>query len=301
MKKHSFKRLILACALILVMAFVACTSQRSVDDRPLAVVSILPQKSLVEAIAGKHFEVMVLVPEEGNHETYEPEARQLANMSKALVYFKNGLLGFEKSWLPGIAQSNPEMKVVNLSEGIQLIRGHEIPHGDHIHEGGIDPHFWLSVSAVRIQAGHVAAALKQLDPEHAQEYDYNHLQYLAHLDSLDLELKEILKGMSGSSFMIFHPSLGYFARDYHLEQIAIEYEGKEPGPAYLRSLVDVAREKNIRILFVSSQFSSKSAEVIARQINAGLKSFNPTALDWEQSLLTVAHDLAAAAPNKINP
>lgn len=300
MKKDSFNRLILACALASSIVLAACSTHSSPGERPLAVVSILPQKSVVEAIAGEHFEVMVLVPEEGNHETYEPEARQLVNLSRALIYFENGLLGFEKSWLPGIAQSNPDMKIITLSEGIQLIQGHEIPHGDHTHEGGIDPHFWLSVSAVRTQAGHVATALKQLDPEHAPDYEKNYHQYMTHLDSLDQELQKILQGVSGSSFMILHPSLGYFARDYNLEQIAIEYEGKEPGLAYLRSLVDVAREKNIRTLFVSSQFSSKSAEVIARQINAELKPFNPTALNWEQSLLEVARDLAAA-PKQVNP
>lgn len=300
MKKHSSNLLIFVSILIFSMAFVSCSTRRSVDERPLAVVSILPQKSVVEAIAGDHFEVMVLMPEEGNHETYEPEAKQLVDLSAASVYFETGLLGFEKLWLPGISESNPDMKIVNLSEGIELIRGQEIAHGDHTHEGGIDPHIWLSVSAVKTQAENVVSTLKQTDPENASYYEDNYQHYLAHLDSIDDNLQAILKGISGRSFMIFHPSLGYFARDYNLEQIAIEYEGKEPGLAYLRSLVDIAKVKNIKILFVSSQFSTHSAEVVARQIHAEVKSFNPTALNWEQSLIQVAREIAAT-PNPVSP
>lgn len=292
MKRYLFRLLDLVSFAVLMFFVSACSNQNGVESQRLAVVSILPQKSMVEAIAGSHYRVMVLVPEEANHETYEPEARQLVDVSRAEVYFKNGFLGFEKSWLPGISRNNPEMKIVDLSEGVPLIRGQEIMHGDHMHEGGIDPHYWLSVSAVKIQAAHVVNTFKQIAPADADIFEKNYRQYIAHLDSLDGILQEILHQQSGNSFMIFHPSLGYFARDYHLEQIAIEHEGKEPSPAYLRALMDTAAKKNIQVLFVSSQFSSKSAEVIARQTGAVLKSFNPTALHWENSLLQVARDLA---------
>lgn len=296
MRQLSFYNLISAILLLVAIAFTACSSPQSAkSEKPLAVVSILPQKSLVQAIAGDRFKIMVLVPEEGNHETYEPEARQLVELSSARVYFGTGLLGFERSWLPGISENNPDMQVVSLSAGVPLIHGREVPHGDHVHEGGIDPHIWLSVSSVRTQAAQVVQVLSHIDPDNASEYENAYNQYVLHLDSLNKVLEEILQPIAHRSFMIFHPSLGYFARDYNLDQIPIEYEGKEPGPAYLKSLVEIAREKDIHTLFVSSQFNSQSAEVIANQINGTVKSFNPTALNWEESLLKVARDIAAAS------
>ncbi len=92
--------------------------------------------------------------------------------------------------------------------------------------------------------------------------------------------------------MIFHPSLAYFARDYNLEQIPIEEEGKEPSPAYMRQLIDIAREKEITTIFISSQFNNQSAVTIARQLNARVEEFNPSSPDWSNNMRSIAQKLA---------
>ncbi|NTW26636.1 MAG: zinc ABC transporter solute-binding protein, partial [Lentimicrobium sp.] len=166
---------------------------------------------------------------------------------------------------------------------------------DHRHEGGIDPHTWLSVSAARIQAGNILKGLNTIDPENETYYQANYNNFLIELDSLDSKIKNILAASDTRSFMIYHPSLAYFARDYKLEQIAIEQEGKEPSPAYMKELIDIAAEKKIRTIFISSQFNRQSAVTIAEQLNARVEEFNPSSPDWGNNLLLIAKKLAGSA------
>jgi zinc transport system substrate-binding protein len=265
------------------------------NEAKIITVSILPQKTILEEIAGDKFQVNVLIPEEGNHETYEPTARQMAETGKSVAYFKLGHLDFEVNWLDKLVQNYPDMKVVNTANRLELIVGEEIVHGDHVHAGGVDPHIWLSVSTVRVQAENMTKGLMELDPENAEFFEANLTRFSASLDSLDQQIREILATSETRSFMIYHPSLGYFARDYDLEQIAIEQEGKEPSPAYMKQLIDIAAEKNIGTIFVSSQFNKQSALTIAGQINAKVEEFNPISPDWHNNMLSIARQIAGSS------
>jgi len=281
--------------LILILCLGSC-KQGSVskNDTKVISVSILPQKYIVSQIAGDKISINVLVPEDANHETYEPTASQMVETGKSLAYFKLGYLDFENSWLGKLTESNPGMEVFDTSEGINLISGEEHGHGGHIHQSGIDPHIWLSVSDVKQQANNILKGLSQIDPKNSTYYNSNYNRFLVSLDSLDQDIREIFDSLPSRSFMIFHPSLAYFARDYGLEQIAIEQEGKDPSPVYMKQLIDLAKEKGIHTIFVSSQFSKQSALAIARQINARVEEFNPSAADWPENMRSISTKLAAS-------
>jgi zinc transport system substrate-binding protein len=287
------KRIFLVLLSGLIAGLWSCnTTPESKTKQKVVTVTILPQQYLINQLAGDKFRVNVLIPEDANHETYEPTARQMVETGNSFAYFKLGLLDVEKSWLENICESNPELKVYITSTGIDLIKGDAHKHGDHSHEGGIDPHIWLSVSTMRIQAENIATSLTEIDPENKEYYLSRYNKLLLSLDSLDSEIKHIFSSAGTKSFMIFHPSLGYFARDYNLEQIPIEEEGKEPSPAYMRQLIDIAREKEITTIFISSQFNNQSAVTIAHQLNARVEEFNPSSPDWSNNMRSIAQKLA---------
>lgn len=277
----------------------SCVQQSTTNtNSKVLTVTILPQKYVVSQIAGDKFTVNVLIPEEGNHETYEPTAQQMVETSKSVAYFKVGHLSVEESWLNKLAESNPEMKIYNTAEGFELIEGAPHVHGDHVHAGGIDPHTWLSVTGVRAQAGVVLKALQEIDPENSAYFQSNYTGFIASLDTLDSRIRELISSSGVTSFMIYHPSLGYFARDYQLEQIAIEQDGKEPSTAAMKELTDLASEKKISTIFISSQFSKQSALTIADQINAKVVEFNPSSADWSNNMLQIAQKLADSNKEK---
>lgn len=251
-------------------------------------VSILPQKHFVTKIGGERVNVDVLVSPGSNPVAYEPSPRQMTALAKADVYFTIGVR-FEDTWLEKIRSATPGLKIVSTREGIERkpIDRHEghNGHGGHDH-GSFDPHIWLSPPLVMLQARNILTGLIDIDPDHRQTYEQNYAAFINEIVSLDIKLRQRVK--KGKEFMVFHPSWGYFADAYGLEQIAIEIEGKSPKAADLTRLIQLARDHDIRTVLVQPQFSTRDAEMIAKSIQGKTVVADPLAEDWADNLLQVA-------------
>jgi zinc transport system substrate-binding protein len=276
-------------SLLLCLFVSACNKKKEENPVPIITVSILPQKFIVEQICGDKFMVKVLLPPGANHETYEPTPRDMASLESANLYFSIGYLDFELNWLPRFTTGQSGLKVINTSTGIPLIEGHD--HED-VHGRGIDPHTWLSTTNVKMQARTIANALIKSDSLHSA-YFKQRLARFEHLaDSVDNQIRIRLSSCPGKPFLIFHPALAYYAREYGLEQISIEYEGKEPSAARIRELIDISRKKNIRTIFISREFDTRNAAAIAEEIHARVIVFDPMAADWPGNMIHLAELIA---------
>lgn len=91
--------------------------------------------------------------------------------------------------------------------------------------------------------------------------------------------------------MIYHPSLSYFARDYDLEQLSLELEGKTPSPSHMKELSDLGREHGISTIFVQVEFDRKNAEVLAAEIGAKIVPLNPLDEEWPTQMMYIAKKL----------
>ncbi|MBP0000021.1 MAG: zinc ABC transporter substrate-binding protein [Cyanobacteria bacterium SID2] len=286
------------------------------DDETLDVtVSIAPQKYFVEKIGGDNVEVSVMVePGESPH-TYEPKPDRLRALSDAEAYIQIGI-DFEKAWMDRIQSANPEMLAIDSTEGIEKIsigehhheehhddeteeeHSHEEHHDDeteekHHHDGEmLDPHVWLSPELVKVQAQNIHNALVQLDPENQDEYDANLAAFVRELDELDAQIRQNLANLENRKFLVFHPSWGYFARDYDLQQISIEVGGQEPSASELAQIITEAQADNIKVVFAQPEFSPRSAEFIAREIDGEVLLITPLAPDWSDNLLKVSQTFA---------
>jgi zinc transport system substrate-binding protein len=298
-------------ALLALFFFGADTAQA----RMKVFVSIAPQKYFVERIGAGLVDVSVLVAPGASPHTYEPKPRQMAALAEADLLFAVGV-PFEAVWLPRISAAAPGLKIVSMEEGIRKIPmsqhshddGHDDGHddeqvqgpghdnGDDEHNHGVlDPHVWLSPKRAFALAQNTAAALSEIDPHHRVVYQRNLEALLADIQKLD-ETLEALFAEAGAirTFMVYHPAWGYLAHDYGLVQIPVEISGKDPKPAQLQKLIETAREKDIRILFVQPQFSQKSAQVVAKAINGRVETADPLDENWMDSLLFQARSIAEA-------
>lgn len=165
---------------------------------------------------------------------------------------------------------------------------------EHHHEG-LDPHIWLAPSLVKKMAHTALQSLQQVDPANSGVFRKNYQMFAMEIDELDAGLKKALKGKEGLEFIVFHPSWGYFAKEYHLKQVAIEVEGKDPKAAQLKKLIEHARERGIRVVFVQPQFSTRSARLIAKEIKGEVISIDPLAENWGSNMRLVAEKLGSAA------
>ncbi len=284
---------ILSVALLLA----ACggPAKNSDKDKGKAVVSvsIAPYKYFVEAIGGDDFEVNILVPAGASPHTYEPTMAQIQALSNSLAYISNGYLDFELAWLYRFYEVNPSMKIISFANNQELLYSKAWQHDDHMHYEGVDPHFWISPKSAYRIASDLKGLLVTLKPESAAVYEENYTRLVAEIAALDDEVNKMLAQYASRSFMIYHPVLGYFARDYSLQQVAVEHEGKEPSPGALKSLVDNARSLGIKTIFVQPEFDRKNSEVIATEIGAGVVTIDPLSADWPGSIRDIAAALAA--------
>lgn len=168
---------------------------------------------------------------------------------------------------------------------------HEKEHA-HDHEGGLDPHIWLDPILVKVQAKTIYDTLVLIDAKNKAFYEKNYQEFLKEMDELHMNIQGTLKNAKDSAFMVFHPSWGYFAKRYDLEQIAVEKEGKEPKPKELIELTYEAKKHAIKVVFVAPQFSQKAARTIAKSIGGNVINIDPLSYDYANNLRNVAKGIA---------
>lgn len=146
-------------------------------------------------------------------------------------------------------------------------------HG-HSHAHGIDPHIWTSPRALQHMAANAYEAIHALWPD-SVKYTENHARLQEQLAALDARTAGKIAASGVRYFIIYHPALTYYARDYGLQQVAIEDDGKEPSARALARLIEQARHDGVRRIFYQSQFPASAVEVIARDIEAQSVAIDP--------------------------
>jgi zinc transport system substrate-binding protein len=279
------------CIFIMTLFLASCglTGGQDTGGKIGVMVTVLPQVEFVSAVGGDRVDVKAMVPPGANPHTYEVTPAQMAKLSTAKMYFKVGSpIEFELTWLDKLIAQNPAMAVVDCNKGIELMQSQDPD------EPGIDPHTWTSPQNVKIMVNNICEGLSRLDPEDKNFYEGNRDTYLQKLDALDADIRSALAGTVNRYFIVYHPAWGYFARDYGLKQLGIEREGKEPQAAYMARLIKEARDNNIKVIFVSPQFDTRSAEAIAREIDGRVVSIDPEGRDYLDNMRKVAAALREA-------
>ena len=251
----------------------SCTEQQQPDETTLCV-SIPPLKEVVGGIVGDDFRIEVLVPPGASPETYEPTPRQFIALNRAQLIFNVGLIDFETALLQKIENRR---KVVNLSRGIVPIAGscsHEHHAGHKAHRHGTDPHVWTSPRALKQMAANAYEAILTAYPDSAK-YTKNYEALQRRLQELDDRTAAKIARSGTDYFLIYHPALTYYARDYGLRQEAIETDGKEPSARHLSAIIRRAREKGVRKILYQSQFPASAVETVARDIGAQAVRIDP--------------------------
>lgn len=276
---------------ILLLCLTACSSKQQQSEEPTVTVTLEPLRYFTEAIAGDKFKVVSMVPKGSSPETYDPTPQQLVNLDKSTAYLRIGHIGFEQAWMDKLTTNAPHLKIFDTSKGIDVIQeaGHD--HGDHHHEGGIEPHIWNSTRNASVIADNIYAALCELDSENEPYYKHRRDSLQQIIAQTDAEVRNLLQN-ADSTFLIYHPALSYFARDYGLKQISIEEGGKEPSPAHLKELIETCRRDNARVIFVQQEFDTRNAKLIADELGITVIPINPLSYEWQEEMINVAKALA---------
>ena len=255
----------------------SCSSAKN-DNANKITVSIEPLRYLTEQIVGDRFEVVTMVPKGSSPETYEPTARQMADLSESILYIKVGELGFERTWMPRLTSNAPHITVVNSSEGIT----------SHI---GDDPHSWMSARNAIIMAHNIYEAVKRIDVKDSVLFRQRLDSLCSVIHATDKYIRQTTAQAQCKSFIIYHPALTYFASDYGLEQLALEEHGREPSAAELEQIISTARAKGVKTMFVQREFANRNVDIITNTIGARKVEINPLGYDWNKEMRRIAAEM----------
>jgi len=258
-------------------------------------VSLAPQKVFVEKIGAQHVDVTVIVRAGSSPHDYNPRPSQMKNISQATLYFAIGV-EFENIWLDKFQNLNKALIVIDSTKEVKkkLVKEEDLCNHEHNHTyDKIDPHIWVDPINVKIIAKNIYDALVAVDKNNSAEYLKNYKAYLEELETLHKEIEEILKETpKGSSFMVFHPSWGYFAKRYNLTQLPVEIEGKEPKMKALVGIIQKAKKEKVHAIFTQPEFSDKASQNIANNLNIEVIKASPLAENWAENLKMLAKAIA---------
>jgi zinc transport system substrate-binding protein len=313
---RSFSRLLpqrLFCRVLFAAVLLLGGQAWAQEERPIVVVSIAPQKYLVERIAGSRVTVVTLVKPGADPHSYEPSPAQMRQCAAGRLWLTIGF-PFENAWLPRIRGAAPGLVPISTlthaarrifnddpdgQDGDRARGADEHRHGSgECGHAGEDPHVWLSPMLVRAMLPDMAEALAELLPPHAGEFRANAAAMAAELEKLHADLLERFSSIAPEKrvFMTFHPSWRYFAHDYGLTELTVEANGREPGPQRMKRLVDAAKKRGIRTLFVEPQFPASAVRAIAAALGAVLVTVDPLAEDLPSLYKRMADELTASFP-----
>ncbi len=252
-------------------------------------VSIPVQKTFIEKIALGHVKVLSMVESGHNPHFYEPNFKHISILARAKLYISNGM-PFERVWLERIKQANPNMLIADGIAGIKL---NKLEHNNNHHDK-FDYHIWTNPLLVKQMAKNILNSLIKIDAKHRKYYTNNYQKFITELNKLDKDIRAMTDNLSNRSFMVFHPAWSYFANNYGLTQIAIQQEGRDINPKDLAKLIDLAKHKNIKTIFVQNEFSKHFARQISNDIGVKIVTINPLAADYIANMYYVVKKITEA-------
>lgn len=245
-------------------------------------VSIPPQLWVARQIAGDAADVQVLLPAGANPHTFEPTAKQVKKFADASLVLTIGL-AFERPFVKRVQGLNPTLAVAPMDAGIEKLGADQHHHhapGAHCDGEDGDPHIWLSPRLYAAMASNTTAALVRLLPQESGALEARRDAAVSEIQKIDAEVRGILEHAAVKTYVVYHPSWTYFAKDYGLTLLVIEQDGKAPSSKHLREVMAEAKAAGVRKVISEPQYDKRSAQAVAKDIGASTAIISPLLEDW---------------------
>ena len=292
-----FTRLLALFALILLLS--SCSKQvQPKEQKPTVLVSVPPYAYFVKKIAQDKVQIETLVPIGANPHIYEPSPKEVQRHQTAALWVYLGE-AFDKKVLQFFKDTHHPIHILDIAKDLDLLSiceedglETETHHCHHSHAEGYDLHVWLNPILAKQQVKKIAAALSELIPDQQQLFSENLQTLLKELDALDHQIRHILNPFHGKAILVSHPAFGYFCKEYHLVQLSIEIEGKDPLPQHITEILQQAKRYSIQSILIEPQYSNKGAELMAQSLHLPTHMVDPYAENYSENLLAIAKVIA---------
>lgn len=244
----------IALALLAAATLLASCTAAPASGTPLVLASTTLFADMARNVGGDRVRVESIVPAGAHVEEYEPRPDDSKRVSRARLFFVNGL-DLDR-WADRLLHDRrSDAPVVTLTDGLATLDG--------------NPHMWFDVSLGRRYVEKIRDALIAMDPDGRTAYLENARRYDAELAALDDEVRGIIAAIPAERrrLVTSHDAFPYFARAYGLEVVGFAQvePGKDPTPAELADLVAKIKAAHAPAVFSETGVSPRIAEAIARE------------------------------------
>lgn len=272
-----YKILAIASTLSLLFSLSACSafseesSPSSTSDTYTIATSFYPITWLTEKIGGSHISVTPLTPPHVEPHEYELSPKEVTELEKtqAVIYAS----GFQPALDKAIEEAEIP-HILDLSTSLDLLpltmedHAEDVDHDEHDH-GTYDPHFWLDPQYMIDAGSAIATMLENNDPANAEKYRANFENLKSELNALKTDFHQGLQQCQSRILISEHSAFGYVAHTYDLEAMPLSLDSEsEPGPARLKDLTSVIREKKIETIFAEEGTHATSTQALAEETGA---------------------------------
>lgn len=278
--------------LFLCLCFVSCqsTDHSTKESKPASILVTLPPYAyFVQKITQGLIPTQILVPHGTNPHIYEPSPQQVSDILKTSIWFRLGE-PIEEKVVNILKSHNSKVLDVDLSQGIALL-----DDASHIHahvDDGKDRHFWLSPKIAQMQAKMIAKTLIEHFPEYSLQLTRGLNELTIELALLDSLMAQKLKAYENKTLLVSHPAFGYFCQEFHLNQLSIECEGKDPLPKHIEHVLKKSQEIGITEVLTQKSHNNKAATLISEQLHIPIYEVDPYAMDYVSNLLHMTEIIA---------
>ncbi len=268
------KLAIIAISIIIPLSsFAVLNSEQSVfpaesldqSEKIVVIASFNPLYEFTKQIGKEKVDVSVLVPFGIEPHDWEPTISDLQKIQNADLIIINGV-GFE-NWIDNVEAINLDIVIVDTSNGISIIQN--------------DPHIWLNPVFAQTQVENIAESIIKLDSTNEKFYRENTDNYISKLDILDKQIKQELTECK-KDFIAFHDAFSYFAIQYGLNQHTIISSNQphgEPSSRTLESIINLAKDYDIKTIFAEEAADTRTSQVIANEIDGQVLVLSPLEID----------------------
>ncbi|PWE87995.1 hypothetical protein LG34_00695 [Eubacterium ramulus] len=290
--KYVFTAVLLAMILfvgsVLTMAYVRAEQKKeqAKDEDLLVVTSFYPMYVAAENVIGDVEGVTLenlSEPQTGCLHDYQLTAADMKLLSKADVFIVNG--GGIESFLSDVAESYPDLKIVQACDGIDLLESAEgtgeshndlssnedADHDDHDHSehshGDENAHVWMNLADYQIQVQNICNGLSEADSAHAEQYAKNAQTYQGKVQELQQEAAELASQIASQPVVIFHEAYEYIVQEYGL-QLAGEMnldEERQVSAGEVADILHSIEDNHVSVVLAEELYGTDMGEMVTKQ------------------------------------
>ena len=273
---------------VLTMAYVRAEQKKeqAKDEDLLVVTSFYPMYVAAENVIGDVEGVTLenlSEPQTGCLHDYQLTAADMKLLSKADVFIVNG--GGIESFLSDVAESYPDLKIVQACDGIDLLESAEgtgeshndlssnedADHDDHDHSehshGDENAHVWMNLADYQIQVQNICNGLSEADSAHAEQYAKNAQTYQGKVQELQQEAAELASQIASQPVVIFHEAYEYIVQEYGL-QLAGEMnldEERQVSAGEVADILHSIEDNHVSVVLAEELYGTDMGEMVAKQ------------------------------------